>query len=338
MSRPRLPLLGALAILLLATGTAQADHRDYAKGVEAAENGDWAKVQQLMNAAFADDATAQARARMYGTYYRPYLPQYYLALVAFQRKDCATVMRFLDDAGYKAVIAAGGRAAEEVTQDAAMRRSCATPITPPPPPPVATLTDSEKTEAARARDQLTQALTAAQRAQVPEAQLAPLRTRAESARRALDDALAKADGKALKAAIDSAAAIRSDVAGRTRAAEQLAVSSSSASSSSAAPPPVDSRPVAAPALRSALAAWLSGNYGAVIATRTAGMDAASTAHTALLRAAALHAQWVLGGERDVAQRDGAMAAIREARRAAPAIRPNERFFSPRFVAFFGATR
>ena len=98
--------LSGLTLLaaLTSPSLAWADHRDYAKGVEAAEKGDWTKVQQLMAAAIADDAVAQARARMYGNYYRPYLPHYYLALAAFQGKDCATVMRYLDNGGYKALV------------------------------------------------------------------------------------------------------------------------------------------------------------------------------------------------------------------------------------------
>ena len=121
MTAARVPMRRWIVLLALLPALVLADKRDYAKGIEAAEDGDWTKVQQLMGGALAADPQPVDRALMYGTYRRPYIPQYYLALAAFNRNDCTAAMRLLGDARLTALLATGGRAAGEATELAAIR-------------------------------------------------------------------------------------------------------------------------------------------------------------------------------------------------------------------------
>jgi hypothetical protein len=61
-------------------------------------------------------------------------------------------------------------------------------------------------------------------------------------------------------------------------------------------------------------------------------------HAALLRAATQYSLYLIGGEKDTKLVEQARQSIREVRRVAPALQPDPRAFSPRFVAFFNQTR
>ena len=329
-------LLIPLALLLF-SASAAADYKQYAKGVEAAEKSEWAKVDQLIGAAYADDAAAKERARLYGQYFRPYIPQYYLALSASKRNDCTSALKYLNDAGYKALIGTGGKAAAEASQDAAIRSRCAAttipPPPPPPPPPLATLSERDRADATRALAQLEQGLIAARNAKVAAAPLAAATTRAEQARAAAQAAVSKADAAQLKQALAQVTTATSELGTLTEAAKRLA-----STTVTPPPPPPAARLEPAAGLRTALTAYLNGDYSAVLAVAIAGMDTTSAAHTALLRAASRYSLYVLGGESDPGLKTQAETEVREARRNLASIRANPKFFSPRFVEFFDRTR
>ncbi len=131
----RLWLLG----LLLLPALALADYKsDYKEGVAAAERQEWAKADALIQRAMAEkpDPDARANIRMYGQVYLPYLPQFYLGLSAFSRKDCAKATEWLSDP--RLVTAARGL--REENRRLMMLRTCATrlaeaaPATPAPAP------------------------------------------------------------------------------------------------------------------------------------------------------------------------------------------------------------
>lgn len=130
-----------LGLVLLLPAIARADYiSDYREGVAAAERQQWAKVDTLMRSAMAQEPNPKPRIRLYGQVYVPYAPRFYLGLSAFSRKDCATAITLLEDAGTTGV--ARGQRLEERQQ--MMLRSCraqlaqaAAPAATPSPPPSA---------------------------------------------------------------------------------------------------------------------------------------------------------------------------------------------------------
>lgn len=97
--------IAALLLSLSATWPAFADFKAYVRGQEAAAEGNWSEVESEMQTAYQSNARAQARARLYGQRFAPYVPQYYLGLAAYKQNDCATAVRWFSDAGASAVIA-----------------------------------------------------------------------------------------------------------------------------------------------------------------------------------------------------------------------------------------
>ena len=101
------------------------------------------------------------------------------------------------------------------------------------------------------------------------------------------------------------------------------------------------RALLAAEMRPLLDAFFTGDYARAAAWKPAASFAQepdAMAQALLLRAAARHAQFVLGGERDVALADQARADVLEARRLAAQIQPSPRAFSPRFRGFFASAR
>ncbi|MBK8286567.1 MAG: hypothetical protein IPK97_17830, partial [Ahniella sp.] len=126
----RLILLAAA--LVLAAGPVRADYKqDYARGQEAAADGNWADVERLMQEAMSGSTTPAARVRLYGQRFAPYVPQYYLGLAAFRTNQCAEAMRWFNDPQAAAVIAQVPDM-KGVADDA--RQQCRTVATPDPKP------------------------------------------------------------------------------------------------------------------------------------------------------------------------------------------------------------
>jgi tetratricopeptide (TPR) repeat protein len=84
-------LRAGLAVAALCAATiAHADYKDnYALGLKAYNDGDYAKARELMQQALAEHPEPAARIRLYGQRWEAYLPQYYLGMVAFKKGDCA---------------------------------------------------------------------------------------------------------------------------------------------------------------------------------------------------------------------------------------------------------
>ena len=94
-------------------------------------------------------------------------------------------------------------------------------------------------------------------------------------------------------------------------------------------------------LTRAVRAFFSGDYDAVLELTQEvvyGNDSRSRSHRCLLRAAARHAIWLLGGERDDSLRKLAVDEIVVCTNVDSQLTPSPRFFSPRFVDFHAATR
>ena len=110
-----------LALMLLVPFAALADYKsDYREGIAAAERQEWAKADALMRKALAQEPNPQPRIRLYGQVFVPYVPQFYLGLSAWARKDCKSAIALLEDVG--SVSAVRGQRLEERQQ--MMLRSC----------------------------------------------------------------------------------------------------------------------------------------------------------------------------------------------------------------------
>ena len=82
----------ALALLALAA-TAHADYKDdYAHGIKAFRDGQYAAARKLMQQALDEHAEPAVKIRLYGQVYEPYLPQHYVGMAAFKLGDCATAL------------------------------------------------------------------------------------------------------------------------------------------------------------------------------------------------------------------------------------------------------
>ena len=91
---------------LCAATLAHADYKDnYALGLKAYNDGDYAKARELMQQAFAEHAEPAARVRLYGQRWEAYVPQYYLGMVAFKQGDCATALTQWNAPANKQVVA-----------------------------------------------------------------------------------------------------------------------------------------------------------------------------------------------------------------------------------------
>ncbi len=115
MSRTRLILA---ALLLLSSNAVRADYKaDFAAGVVAAERQSWATVRTSMTRALAEQPTPSASTRIEGV---AYLPKFYLGLAAWNEKDCAAAIRYLEDAATVAAM----RGLREADRQALMLRTC----------------------------------------------------------------------------------------------------------------------------------------------------------------------------------------------------------------------
>lgn len=125
------------ALLVLLPSLALADYKsDYREGLSAVERQDWARVDALMRKAMAEEPEPQARIRLYGQVFVPYVPKFYLGLAAFNRKDCATAVSLLEDARNASVMR--GQRLEERQQTVlrtcrAQLASAAVPVPAPTP-------------------------------------------------------------------------------------------------------------------------------------------------------------------------------------------------------------
>ncbi len=144
------------------------------------------------------------------------------------------------------------------------------------------------------------------------------------------------------------AAERPPAATRPPAAPRPIVQAPSATTPNASPVPpvkppvaVASRPVtsaAAEVVRPVLLAYLGGRYADVLQlTERAGSDAVAGWHLQTLRAAAAYQLAQLGREPADAEAT-ARAAVAQARRFNATLRPDARFFSPLFIAFFAGNQ
>lgn len=94
-----------MPLAMLVCAPALADWKqDYARGVEAAQDGKWEDVERYMQSALAANATPVGRLRVYGQRYEIYAPQHYAGLAAQRQGDCQAALRFWSQGGNETFI------------------------------------------------------------------------------------------------------------------------------------------------------------------------------------------------------------------------------------------
>lgn len=129
-------LLALLAGLALAAPILADYKQDYARGAKAAGDENWNEVETLMRKALSESSTPVARVRLYGQYFAPYVPQYYLGLAAYRQGDCTAAMRWFGDAAAASIINDSGQfkgIADEATRTCKSKLAA---LKPPPTKPV----------------------------------------------------------------------------------------------------------------------------------------------------------------------------------------------------------
>ena len=141
MSRNLSFRMGCLLFALLIAPASYADFKDaYKDGVSAYEDQNWALVESKMREALSGEPTPQAKVRLYGMRFEPYIPHHYLALAASARNNCAAALAALSSAGHQSALAGARDAAALVAVEQQIKKRCqsAAPSVPPPALPVPT--------------------------------------------------------------------------------------------------------------------------------------------------------------------------------------------------------
>jgi hypothetical protein len=124
-----------LGAALALSAPAYADFRTaYVDGLEAADDGDWAKVRAKMSEALAENPTPAAKIKLYGMRFGDYVPQYYLGLAAYRTGDCRAAVQNWDHGPTRAILK--GNSALAGVAEAGMRDCMArlAQVTPSPSP------------------------------------------------------------------------------------------------------------------------------------------------------------------------------------------------------------
>jgi len=97
-------LLAALT-LSVAAAAAHADYKDdYAHGLKAYRDGQYAEARGLMQQALDEHAEPATKIRLYGQVYEPYLPQHYLGMAALKLGDCSGAVAQWNSAPNKQIV------------------------------------------------------------------------------------------------------------------------------------------------------------------------------------------------------------------------------------------
>jgi hypothetical protein len=284
-----------LLIVFVCAAPAHADWKDdYARGVRAASDGNWAEVESRMRAALTGEPTPAARARLYGQRFDAYVPRYYLGLAAYRQGRCADAVREWGDAPTRAIWSTNAelaRVANAGLTECQTRLAQAAPVATPAPTPATTPVVAQSPSPPVTRPTPTPVPTPAR---TPVAIASPAATPTP----ARTPAVTPAQGQAAAAASRAPAA-----------------------------------------LVSALDAYLGGRYDAAAAVDPAAIgDPRARAHALLVRAAARHTQSLLRGSDGAVLLEQAAADVRAAKAQDARLVPDVALFSPRFRAFWTATR
>lgn len=357
-----------LAALPLA---AHADYKDsYKQAIQEIDKENWAQAAKLLQKA-VDERPQDSGENLliYGKRFEPYLPQYYLGLALYKTGNCEGAVAAWDLSETQGAVRKKGDAFKALQKN---RDECRTklaankPKTPSGPDPAQVsqaaqaaegeISRAEQAERAAAGFQ-TEPLLAKTWEQ--DAALGPALERGRqelaNARSKLDAGKRKPDLAALGEARDSAsraqrafetlrtaAAQKKEEAGRKVAAATPRPTAAAPVNTLAAATPTPAVAVAGgpPAdLVAAADAFFAAKYAqAADRLRPDGWTGRAAVHGFLMRAAARHALYVIGGERDGALLRDAQEDVRSTRKLDPALAPDPQAFSPRFLDFYKTNR
>ena len=289
-------VIGALCVATLA----HADYKDnYALGLKAYNDGDYAKARELMQQAFAEHAEPAARVRLYGQRWEAYVPQYYLGMVAFKQGDCAAALAQWNAPANRQVVAQVAEINNAQQRDAAACEQKAVAKTDDKPKPAVPETAPVKTVVAENPP----GKPATQQPPTSKATEAPPEATTPATKR-VDVAVAKPTPPVVTPPV-------------------------------AKPPPPSNTPPAP--LEEAFENYLAGRYAKVVRLNPEAIpDSRARFHAYMVRAAARFTLAQLGS--DNTELDGARADARAARALDGRATPDAALFSPRFRTFFQESR
>ncbi|MFI5184357.1 MAG: hypothetical protein ACHQNV_08165 [Vicinamibacteria bacterium] len=355
MSR-RLPLV--LLLLLSAVG-AKADYKDsYRKGIDALDRKRWHEVVRYMREAAAENPTEGERIKLYGLRFETYLPHFYLGAAYVNLGNCEQAVKSFETSRSQGAIRNHPKWPElldglKSCEGAATKAPSPTPTPSRGPDPAALAQAAQAAEAAVAAADDTGrsvASLAADPLLTPVWSREPALGRAEAeARDSLSSARAKADAgrrtsdlALLGEARDLAGRAKERFDGVRQAAERrrdaLRREQVTTPAPSATPPPKapEGGPTTPVDLLAGAQAYFGGHYEESIRflDRVVGLKGRSGTQATLLRAAARHALYRAGGERDATLRRQAAEDVAASRRSDPSLAPDSLAFSPQFLEFF----
>jgi hypothetical protein len=357
--------------LLVISVLAHADYKDaYKDGVRAAGDGDWATVESKMREALAAEPNPQAKVRLYGMRFEPYLPHHYLALAASARKNCSAALAAINNSAHISALAQAKDGAALKAQEAKIKANCqgapTLPTAPTAPPRVVPTQTAENKPAQIPAQTPTRAPTAPAQPPTPAvAKLAPeqvnrvrllirtinsnlstarvnyarpeLSTQAASLRAELQDLENKTKQltQELEAAVNANSAealARLGSDGQALSARALRVKSSSMTALASLAPAT--RQAAPPALAQVALLYFSGDVQSAARASVDGLNGKALAHALILRAAARYSVYASQGESKPEQLDGIRQDLSTAKRTDGSVRPSPKFFSPKFIALY----
>lgn len=291
---------------LCAASLAHADYKDnYALGLKAYNDGDYAKARELMQQALAEHPEPAARVRLYGQRWEAYVPQYYLGMVAFKQGDCSTALAQWNAPASRQVVSQLAEINSAQQRDAAACEQKVVakvedkpkpqPVAPEPPAPKATVAENPPAKATPNQPASTQPVAPKPVDTTPEP--------APPAKR-VDVAVAKPAPPVATPPV-------------------------------AKPPPASNAPPAS--LEEAFDNYLAGRYAKVARFNPESLtDTRARFHAYMVRAAARFTLAQISN--DNGELDGARADARAARALDGRATPDAALFSPRFRAFFADSR
>ncbi len=358
-------MLALLLITLLITPASYADFKDaYKDGVRAAESQNWTLVESKMREALRAEPTPQAKVRLYGMRFEPYIPHHFLALAAAAKNDCAAAMVALNNSAHQSALSGAREATQLLAVEQQIKRRCqaAAPNIPPalpvipgttPPvipvpevkPPVAVQTPSTPQstepklasgEVARVRSavQLLKRELSAARSTFAKPELAAAASAKSAELNALDQEAARLSLDLDRAIGKVDATLLSNTGSAASAASARATALKLAATSAlAAATPVVRQP-APPALAQMAKSYFGGDFKVAAQADVESLQGKALAHALLLRAAARYSLYVAQGESKAKQLDLVKADLTRAKSVDASVRPSAQYFSPLLIALY----
>ncbi len=365
-------LILLLLIALLIARSSHADFKDaYKDGVRAAEAQNWALVESKMREALSAEPTPQAKVRLYGMRFEPYVPHHYLALAASARNNCAAALAALNNSGHQSALTGARDAAPLLAVEQQIKNRCqsAAPIappklpvpdtttptpppavvtppvavaTPPPtpdptpePPPVAaqTLASGDIARVRSTVQTLKRELSAA-RSTFAKPELAAAKSAKSAELNALDAEAARLTLDLDRAITNVDASLLSRTGGAAIAASIRATTLKLAAISALAATAPLARQSAPAVLAQIAKAYFGGDFKTAAQTNVESLQGKALAHALLVRAAARYSLYMTQGESKAEQLSAVKADLIRAKSVDASVRPSAKYFSPRLIQLY----